>query len=301
MNTGSRILQPPNRQLLSDDVIGGFSLHAKPIKRKLGTSEDACMQDGSDPTLPPRHLWKTEPVNTVDYASVHVAQKRKSSPFEHAQIVDQILGEQTRLRELRRIRQIRYRKKKDDYANSIEKETHHLQNEINKLEKRRRSVSSAVPAKENVWSVATEYFRLFRYGLKTTGATESSAQQDLLRKYMASDTVFSAGRGPDAMMMSWKRMSMWFEDVELELEGLSKTGKDSIVAETTTRVTVTERTLQGVFPYLSRSEKGRALGDKLLNQRLVMRGSMRFQWDPVCCRIVRVMSQSDLLRLILHE
>ncbi|KAI9982167.1 hypothetical protein PInf_008058 [Phytophthora infestans] len=290
----SCLLQPPKRKLLSDDVIGGVSLRAKQTKQYLSTSADFRWQDGSGPPLPPRRLLKTEPVNTVDDASV--AQKRKSFPSEHAQIVDQILGDQKRLRELRRLRQIRYRKKKDDYANALEKETHQLQDEINTLEKRRRSVSSGIPAKEDVWSVTTEYFRLFRYGLKTTGATESSAQQDLLRNAMAPDVAYNAGRGPEAMLRSWKCLSMWFQDVELEPERLVKT-RHSIVAETTTRV---ERTLRNVLPHLSGSKKGRALGDKLLNQRLVMRGSVRFEWDPVYCRMASVMSQSDVLGPVLR-
>ncbi|KAF4041737.1 hypothetical protein GN244_ATG06056 [Phytophthora infestans] len=153
-----------------------------------------------------------------------------------------------------------------------------------------------IPAKEDVWSVTTEYFRLFRYGLKTTGATESSAQQDLLRNAMAPDVAYNAGRGPEAMLRSWKCSSMWFQDVELEPERLVKT-RHSIVAETTTRV---ERTLRNVFPHLSGSKKGRALGDKLLNQRLVMRGSVRFEWDPVYCRMASVMSQSDVLGPVLR-
>ncbi|KAL3657586.1 hypothetical protein V7S43_017553 [Phytophthora oleae] len=65
-------------------------------------------------------------------------------------ILEQILSEQQRLRELRRLRQIRYRKKKDEYASSLEEHTRDLQTEIDKLEQRRRSVSSAVPTTEHV-------------------------------------------------------------------------------------------------------------------------------------------------------
>ncbi|KAG2878351.1 hypothetical protein PC129_g20260 [Phytophthora cactorum] len=272
----SCVLQPPNRQLVSDDVIGGVSLRAKRAQRFFGTNGDVHIQGYNDSPqsndLPSRQPLKTEPANFLDDAL-------------------------ERLRELRRQRQIRYRKKKDDYANTLEEETHQLQGEINKLEKRRRSALAAIPAKENVWSVATEYFRLFRYGLKTM---EPSAQQDLLRKSMAPDVAYNAGRGPEAIMRSWKCLSMWFEDVELELEDLTKTGRGSIVAETTTQVTITERTLRNVFPHLSSSDEGRALADKLLNQRLVMRGSVRFEWDPVYCRMASVMSQSDLLRPVLR-
>ncbi|KAG2993235.1 hypothetical protein JG687_00015540 [Phytophthora cactorum] len=294
----SCVLQPPNRQLVSDDVIGGVSLRAKRAQRFFGTNGDVHIQGYNDSPqsndLPSRQPLKTEPANFLDDALVT---QNQSPHFEHAQIVNQMLSEQERLRELRRQRQIRYRKKKVDYANTLEEETHQLQGEINKLEKRRRSALAAIPAKENVWSVATEYFRLFRYGLKTM---EPSAQQDLLRKSMAPDVAYNAGRGPEAIMRSWKCLSMWFEDVELELEDLTKTGRGSIVAETTTQVTITERTLRNVFPHLSSSDEGRALADKLLNQRLVMRGSVRFEWDPVYCRMASVMSQSDLLRPVLR-
>ncbi|KAG6614083.1 bzip transcription factor [Phytophthora cinnamomi] len=74
-------------------------------------------------------------------------------------------AEKTRLRELRRVRQIRYCKKKEDYMHTLEDETRQLRDEIEQLEQRRRSASAAIPAKESAWSMAAEYFRLFRYGL----------------------------------------------------------------------------------------------------------------------------------------
>ncbi|OWY93172.1 hypothetical protein PHMEG_00037532, partial [Phytophthora megakarya] len=68
----------------------------------------------------------------------------------------------------------------------------------------------------------------------------------------------------------------------------------SLIAITMTSVTITERTLENVFPHLMRP-KHRQLGEKLVNQRIVMHGSVHFLWDTVYCRTSGIFSQSDLL------
>ncbi|KAG6614078.1 uncharacterized protein IUM83_09997 [Phytophthora cinnamomi] len=114
---------------------------------------------------------------------------------------------------------------------------------------------------------------------------------------MTSDVVFNSGRGPGAMAKSWKCLSLWFKDVEFELEGLQKGLKGSLVATTTTSVTITERTLRNVFPHLSCDS---SLGMKLAEQRVVMRGSLRFEWDSALGRICCVMAQSDMMTPMLQ-
>ncbi|KAL3657585.1 hypothetical protein V7S43_017552 [Phytophthora oleae] len=116
---------------------------------------------------------------------------------------------------------------------------------------------------------------------------------------MAPDVAFNAGRGPDALIRSWKCLSVWFQDVELELEGLKKAGRSSLVACTTTSVTITERTLLNVFPHLS-LVGDREIVEKLLNQRLVVRGSMQFEWDAAYCRVTSVITQANLLTPMLR-
>ncbi|OWZ01137.1 hypothetical protein PHMEG_00027540 [Phytophthora megakarya] len=276
MNT---LLQPPNNQYLSENVIGGVALRANQAERFNQTSHFDRRR-----CLPPK-----SPIRTSNPRKV---------PSDA--IVNQLLFEQSRLRELRRMRQIRYRKKKDDYANRLEEENRQMQVEINTLQQRQRSLTSAIPTTESVWSVATEYFRLFRFGIQASSATSHSdtpTQVEFVRKTMTPDVVFNASYGPEAILKSWKCLSLCFDDVEAELEELKKSG-ESMIATTTTKVTITERTLRNVFPHLVNERCELAM--KLLNQRLEVRGSVRFAWDPVYCRVSGVLSQSDLLTPLLR-
>uniref|UniRef100_H3H6P4 BZIP domain-containing protein n=1 Tax=Phytophthora ramorum TaxID=164328 RepID=H3H6P4_PHYRM len=222
-----------------------------------------------------------------------------------------VLSEKQRVRELRRMRQIRYRKKKDNYALSLEEEARRLREEIEKLAQERRAAYVVVSAGESVWSVAAEYFRIFQYGIRQHTSTlqadqgaQFSVYGRFLRSTVAPDVVFNSENGQEAMLTSWRSLSLWFKDVELELEGLEKAGLDSVVATTITSATITQQTLQCVFPHLRADTTGASarsrLADKLLGQRIVMRGSTRFSWGRESRRVERVMGQSDMLTPMLR-
>jgi hypothetical protein len=286
----SCVLRPPNSQQLSDDVIGDVMPRAPQAERCFvqGYGRSSRSSQVGPPTA------SVEQLAAPEISSAARTQKCKRRRFTSSNAPT----EQQRLRELRRVRQIRYRKKKDEYANDLEAETQQLRGEVDKLEQRLRSVSSATPAKESVWGVATEYFRLFRFGLPASSGT---AQLSFVRNTMSSELVFNAGRGPEAMTRNWRWLSLWFQDVELGLEGLDKRAAGSLIAGTTTSVTITERTLRNVFPHLSNDEFGdTAFAKKLLNQRIVMCGSTCFEWDAALGRVTSVSSQSDMLTPMLR-
>ncbi|GMF27633.1 unnamed protein product [Phytophthora lilii] len=232
---------------------------------------------------------------------------REAKPT-HEAMAELVLAEKLRLRELRRVRQIRYRKKKENYMHSLEEETAQLRDEIEQLEQRRRSVLAAIPAKESAWSVAVEYFRLFRFGVascqssSSSSETESSVQLDFLRASMAQDVLFNTDSGVDAMMKTWNCISSWFAHIETELERLDKDACGFLVATTTTSVTISEHTLRHAFPRLYSSDGGvlSELASKLLGQTLVMRGWVRIEWDGAYCRVASVISQSDMVTPMLR-
>ncbi|EGZ16337.1 hypothetical protein PHYSODRAFT_505664 [Phytophthora sojae] len=310
----SCVLRPHNSQRLSDDVIGVVS-RARQAERysvadlNANTNANANanpMQSSYTPqTILPSTSGLISPMDRKrvrDEPTMPAETQLKRRHYkQHEDVIKDVISEQDRLRELRRLRQIRYRKKKAEYANTLDAENKQLQEEIDTLEQRRRSFAAAVPAKENVWSVAAEYFRLFRYGFQTAAAsstsTQPSMQQDFLRNCMTADVVFNAGRGPEAMAKSWKCLSLWFQAVEFELEGLQKGVDGSLEAATITSVTITDRTLRNVFPHLPSDS---ALRAKLLDQRLVMRGSMRFEWDPAFGRVCCLVAQSNMLAPMLR-
>ncbi|KAF4041732.1 hypothetical protein GN244_ATG06051 [Phytophthora infestans] len=199
----------------------------------------------------------------------------------------------------RELSPIQYNTMQDSHDNTLERATQRLRGQIENLQRRRRLVSTVRPAIENVWNVALEYFQAFRNGLQT-GSKPSRSQFEFLRIAMAPDMVFNTGRGPEAMVKTWKCISLWFQDVELELEGMDKGSTGSIVATTITRITITERSLRNVFPHLwVQSGRYKELAEKLLGQRIVMRGAIQFNWDSTQRRVSSVIAQSDLLRPML--
>ncbi|GMF16180.1 unnamed protein product [Phytophthora lilii] len=137
---------------------------------------------------------------------------------------------------------------------------------------------------------------------RSSTLNQTSTHLDFLRANMTADVVFNTTQGSEAMLRSWKCISLWFQAVELELEGMDRGAAGSLVAVTRTSVTFTERTLRNVFPHLrsSSSEACTKLGNKLLGQRIVMRGLTRFEWDRTGRRFTSVTAHSDLLTPMLH-
>ncbi|KAI9998674.1 hypothetical protein PInf_003260 [Phytophthora infestans] len=130
-----------------------------------------------------------------------------------------------------------------------------LASEIEDLNVQLHWVSSGIVTKQTVWGVATEYFRLFQYGL-SGGA---------LYEY--------------AMSFLQKSMSPGVAD-GFELNGLMELGTHSVNAITTTRITFSKSTLLRAFPLLDSNEvELSSLATKLNGKTLALRGSVRFDWD----------------------
>ncbi|OWY98299.1 hypothetical protein PHMEG_00030965 [Phytophthora megakarya] len=214
---------------------------------------------------------------------------------------------------MRRVRQLRYRKKKESYTVDLDNENRQLRGEIKQLQQRHRSASTTIPAKESAWNVVVEYFRLFRFGLsellvtaKPTSPPElqQSAQMDFLLASMTSDVLFNNERGIDAIMKSWCFMSSCFASVEMELDGLAKNALGSIIATTTTTVTFSKHTVDSLFPHLARIDRNKreilSWTEKFVNEKIVMRGSTYFEWDAGYCRIASIQHQSDMITPMLR-
>ncbi|OWZ03139.1 hypothetical protein PHMEG_00025183 [Phytophthora megakarya] len=84
-----------------------------------------------------------------------------------------------------------------------------------------------------VWDVAVGYFRLNRNRRLSSGQLENTK---------ASNVIYSSGYGLKVMMQS-KQFLQWFGDVEEVLESLTKSPKYSMVATTSTSITITQQTL----------------------------------------------------------
>ncbi|OWZ07068.1 hypothetical protein PHMEG_00020591 [Phytophthora megakarya] len=168
-----------------------------------------------------------------------------------------------------------------------------LRDEIKMLEMQHIRISAAIPAADGAWNTVMGYFRVVRHRLPLS--------LDLLQfvsKTMAANVLYNSEYGIEAMIRSWYFLQ-WFGDVREELENLSKTAKHSMVATTRISVTITKQTLVNVFPHLLRDDDV-ALRNKLLGQRIVMRGSTCFEWGDANERVTSVIAQSDMLTPMLH-
>ncbi|OWZ01136.1 hypothetical protein PHMEG_00027539 [Phytophthora megakarya] len=331
------ILRPPTGRVLSDAVIGGVVQRTKSVSDNRPRSLNDAISESTwsrypaerpQPTAPhytgrlyndttnadrkrPRQEADS-PVNSTlmmlavssDDMGHPTTKKSAEEALREVATQDWFIEQQKHQREIRRMRQIRYRKKQQDYMETLEEENRQVQQEIQKLEQRRRAISSAIPTEKTLWNVAVEYFRLFRFGLRASDLSSNTqeknacVQLDFLRSTMAPDVMYNAGRGVESIMRNWTYFSLWFKDVEVELDGLKKSGIESLMAKTTTTFTITEKTLVSVFPHLCGKDSdaaGRQLASKLLGQTIVMCGSTRFDWDSGYGRVTSVISESDML------
>ncbi|KAG2974465.1 hypothetical protein PC121_g23548 [Phytophthora cactorum] len=286
---------PPNSQRFNDDVVAGVVQRV----RRSNSSFDAHV--GS---CPPRHqnLWPRtgehkqmrRPVTTYEQRQWEAPSQGTqatdwsilSQDAMHKALAELILSEKVRLRELRRLRQVRYRKKKENYAHTLEKETYRLRNETEKLELERCGIPSVAPSADSVLVATAEYFRLFRHGFHGT-SDMCNQQENFVRSTMAPDVVFNVKYGPEAITETWKFISEMLEGVALELVSLDMGDTGSLVAGTRTTVTITEQTLRYLFPHLHRKNDVvlLKLAEKLLEQRIAMRATTRFAWDSTRQRI----------------
>ncbi|OWZ19392.1 hypothetical protein PHMEG_0006371 [Phytophthora megakarya] len=119
---------------------------------------------------------------------------------------------------------------------------------------------------------------------------------------MAPDVTDGSICGPKAILESWELLSIVFDDMHVQLERLKTVDKNSLAATTTTSFTLKPDTIRLVFPLLVDSGTGGGdedLAKKLQDQRIVMHGSVRFDWDDTNNCIWRMNSQSDMLTPIL--
>ncbi|KAG1690143.1 hypothetical protein DVH05_028351 [Phytophthora capsici] len=293
-------MYPPTTRILQDHVIGVRQRRASPrshVHQTVYTDSEApefsLKRKRQEANVSPRSKLQL----LADMAKTSKPEPQfKCTDDQKAAMMEWVEAQKTHEREIRRLRQIRYRKKKDDYAVQLEGEAQELRKEIQKLEQHRRAVSSVFPSNQTLWKVVVEYFRLFRHGLAGSAHSE---QFKFLRASMAPTVLFNAGRGVDSIMRNWKYFSLWFQDAQVELNGLEKGGVDSLIASITTSFTITQRSLTTVFPHLCTAQ-ARPLADKLLGQRIVMQGLTRFDWDPAYSRVTSVISESDMLTPMLE-
>ncbi|KAK1940806.1 bZIP transcription factor 1 [Phytophthora citrophthora] len=209
-------------------------------------------------------------------------------------VVAEALKKKIRHRERCRINQARYRERQMKAENTVEDAIAKLKSEIKDLETKSKD-SSRIPTTPTMWALVSEYFRQFNYYVSSPG-TLGPAVSKFLREMMAPDVLVGSLFGADAVLENWKLFSHYFEDVRMELKDMRMLTSDTLVAGTSTCVTITNKTLRLAFPHLIEdSGKLSPLAAKLLGQRLVMKGTVLFRWDSVTDKVVKLQSQTDML------
>ncbi|OWZ16296.1 hypothetical protein PHMEG_0009928 [Phytophthora megakarya] len=203
--------------------------------------------------------------------------------------------------------QRRFRQRQNDWILDMEISTQKLHAEIYALELRRSRVAAAVINANKLWNVAVRYLEVFRGGLAPSSnftgkpATQFDKQLEFVQTAMTPNVVCYAGYGPEVIMRSW-RFSQSFDEVNVEIEKLEEVN-NAVVAFTKTSVTFTSQTIRTLFPHLCCTTRGSTSpnwGNKLVGQRIVMRGSTYFEWDGGSSRVSRVMTHSDMMTPMLR-
>ncbi|KAG6970154.1 hypothetical protein JG688_00005018, partial [Phytophthora aleatoria] len=138
----------------------------------------------------------------------------------------------------------------------VDLEAHKLElhQEIEQLSRKHEILILGVTTRDTVWSVAVEYFRVFRRGLLAARGARFLGL-NFLKATMTRDLDAGTVQGLEALARNWPRPSR-------STFGMSSFG----------------------------------WGDwtRLVDQRLVMRGSVRFNWDGNTNRVESLITQADM-------
>ncbi|ETM03665.1 hypothetical protein L917_00148 [Phytophthora nicotianae] len=202
------------------------------------------------------------------------------------------------LRERRKIIQRRHIKKKQKMVVDLEESIPKLRTEIEHLQIQSFNMMERLP-KDNAWFVAVEYFRVFQYGFPVLDISDTRVS-NLMSSSMAPYLNFGTSYGTEALTQSWKIFTQAFPDGRVQLESLKQLTTQSLIATTITSVTLTNHALKYLFQSLAegigdKDERKVGISTKLLNQHIVMRGSVRFDWDETSKRVIGLFTHTDML------
>ncbi|KAF4316116.1 hypothetical protein BBO99_00008770 [Phytophthora kernoviae] len=220
----------------------------------------------------------------------------------------------TRREQLRRS-QARFRQKQRNLKlqkqQHLEQDLQQLQEEIQGLKLKRQSLRFRGKSKSSPWSIVSEVFHLletcFQSPWCVANADEMKSNIDTRRSLAVLQTTLALGvamgelHGFDSLTEQLRRYALYFGDPHLQLKRIEAVAPGVVRATATLSVTITEFTLQCLFPHLespkSDEEKDEnwALREKILNQRLGCNSSMTFLFDQESGFVERLETSVDLL------
>ncbi|KAG7400338.1 hypothetical protein PHYBOEH_006095 [Phytophthora boehmeriae] len=203
-------------------------------------------------------------------------------------------------------------------ATDLTKSVERLKQDIYKLELQQQRLACVTSPSGSVWEAVAKYFKLFERGYtfftmkelpeqNKPQSAQNHVQLEFLRSMMELDVTDGPLCGAEALLDNWRLLSLYHDDLHVQLKRLEQGPNNSLVATATIGLTITANTLLNVYPHLltgveAASDRGGwpPLASKLLNQRLEVLASVRFDWESDCGRVVRLESKADLLAPILR-
>ncbi|EGZ07980.1 hypothetical protein PHYSODRAFT_526585 [Phytophthora sojae] len=200
--------------------------------------------------------------------------------------------------------QRRYRKKIEDKATFLSNEVARLRDEFQELKVRKTRVLKPAVPRTNPLRLVVEYFHRFRHGLDLQQPLdEEHAQKNFLQRVMASEVASNRGFGVQTMLDEWRTLPLRHDNLEVALVKLNYGAKYVIVADVKIATTITEPALHKALAGMNADDKETnlpMLAWKLLVQRLVLPGTVRFEWDEANYQFSSVFSQVDMLRPLMR-
>ncbi|KAG6590797.1 uncharacterized protein IUM83_19529 [Phytophthora cinnamomi] len=202
-------------------------------------------------------------------------------------------------RRRRRLTQRRYRKKIEGKAALLAKQIDALQEEVQELQKKAKVVAST-PNREpkTPWNLLVEYFSLFRRGLDTQALSDDHVQKNFLQTVMTSDVASNHGFGVEVMLEDWRSLSQRHPNLEIVLVKLCNRSEHVIIADVKGYTTITESMLRSALSNSHASDTEETwppFASRLLGQRLVIPGSVLFEWGETESRFASVLYEVDML------
>ncbi|KAG3190326.1 hypothetical protein PC128_g11398 [Phytophthora cactorum] len=191
----------------------------------------------------------------------------------------------------------RYRERKRKYEETLKNSKQQLEGQIIQLRRQRDQLTFQESRCLTVWTIATEYFRIFRRGILTQDDIHPT-DFDFLHAAITPDVLKDATCGVDGLF------TQWFPDIHIQLKEFKTITKHSLVAFSTTSFTISAAAMQGAFPHLFQAEEGSRcaqIAARLRDQHLVLQSSVRFDWDEESKQLIRLQSQADMVPVLVQK
>ncbi|GMF65825.1 unnamed protein product [Phytophthora lilii] len=280
------VLFPPNGQRLSEGIVRQVVQRSRPQSLDLFA------------------------VSVSGSSSMHEVDDTRHLPMNHAEML-QVAADIGLRQQRSRMHQAKHKMKQQKKVLDLEIGIRQLRDELQQLKLQKEVIFAGVTTNTTVWSVAAEYFRLFRNGFQGPMLTQQSSvadpsmgslqprqsfvQRDFFVATMAEDVIGDTGFGVESLLKNWRQLSMYHEDMEIELVRLDVGPDKGLIANVRSAATMSETALRHGFPHLFKNGEWTPLGARLLGKRIIMRGAVSFVWDEGRGREASLQYSVDML------